>query len=85
MNQKTIKEEEPLKKKDKMADLREEFEQIKKKATFRKVRLRYSSCCGCGCYDITIERTVPTDSDLQDGDRANDYIDGDITIDDDDE
>lgn len=84
MSQKKIKKEEPLKSKDKMDELRKSFETIKKKASFRKVRLLYSSCCGCGCYDVTIERTVPEDSDLQNGDRATDFIEGDKMLDDDD-
>jgi hypothetical protein len=85
MTQKTKKKEEPLKAKDKMAELRNKFDTIKKQATFRKVRLLYSSCCGCGCYDVTIERTVEADSSLKDGDRATDFVEGDKIIDDDDD
>lgn len=85
MTQKTIKKEEPLESKNPLAKLQEKFEKIKKKGNYRKVRLRYSSCCGCGCYDVTIERTVPEDSDLKDGDWADDYMDGDVMVDDDDD
>ena len=85
MKQGQLKEQEPSKEEDKMVELRGRFEQTKKKATFRKVRLLYSNCCGCGCYDVTIERTVPADSDLQDGDRVDGYMDGDIMIEDEDE
>lgn len=45
------------------------FEKAKQPA-IRRVKLIYSSCCGCGCYDQEIERSVPFDSSLQDGDRV---------------
>ena len=35
----------------------------------RRVRLVYKSCCGCGCSDTNVYRTVPYDSNLKDGDR----------------
>ncbi len=43
----------------------------------RKVILVYSSCCGCGCSDVDVARTVPFDSPLKSGDRIFDTIKGD--------
>jgi len=50
-------------------DLKETFENIKKTETHRRIRLYFRSCCGCGCYDVQLERIVPFDSPLQDGDH----------------
>jgi len=47
---------------------------------YREVKLQYTSCCGCGCDEITLLRKVPIDSLLKDGDMAEDYEDGDIVI-----
>lgn len=49
----------------------------------RIVVLRYKSCCGCGCDWVKLERKVPMDSPLKDGDKvttalANDKILGSI-------
>lgn len=35
----------------------------------REVILKYKECCGCGCSDIKVKRTVPYDSPLKNGDR----------------
>ena len=43
----------------------------------RKVHLLYESCCGCGCADETIIRTVAADSPLKDGDRITKLLPGD--------
>ena len=63
-------------------NLKERFDKLKK-PVYRKVRLTYSDCCGCGCYDQTIERKVPVDSPLKDGDRVKKFESDDIVIDDD--
>jgi hypothetical protein len=46
----------------------------------RKVRLVTQSCCGCGCSDVDIERTVPYNSPLNDGDRVSKIEDTDTVI-----
>ena len=61
--------------------LKEQFDQVKNQPTTRKVKLVYKSCCGCGCTDIDIERTVPINSELQDGDRTEEVEDDDVMID----
>lgn len=47
----------------------------------RDVTLVYTSCCGCGCYDIQIRRTVPYDSDLHDGDTVYSLEPEDVKLD----
>lgn len=46
----------------------------------RVVRLVYNSCCGCGCYDETVERTVPFNSPMKNGDRITKLLDDDEII-----
>lgn len=46
----------------------------------RVVILKYKSCCGCGCDFIDIQRTVPYDSPLKDGDNAGAYQKGDTPV-----
>jgi len=48
-------------------------------AAKRTVRLIYSSCCGCGCSDVSIWREVDGDSPLKNGDRAENVMDKDST------
>jgi len=50
-------------------DLFEKFQQIRGEKTHRTVKLIFKSCCGCGCSDVEIERLVPFDSPLENGDR----------------
>lgn len=53
------------------SSLKEKFASIKNAETVpstRIVRLRYKSCCGCGCNTIEIQREVAYDSSLKDGD-----------------
>ena len=57
-------------KKDKVANITSNFETLKNTPTTRTVKLIYTSCCGCGCSDITISREVSFDSTLRDGDRV---------------
>lgn len=76
------KDTEVKKKENKLTELKADFEKEKAKPLFRKVRLIYKSCCGCGCDDVAIERTVPNDSALKDGDRIDIVIEGDAFIDD---
>lgn len=45
-----------------------ELENIQKTPKTRVVILNSQSCCGCGCSDIKVKRTVPYDSPLKDGD-----------------
>jgi hypothetical protein len=56
--------------------LSEKLEAINVVKPTRVVHLKYKSCCGCGCYDETVERTVPFDSPLNNGDRI-DRLEGD--------
>lgn len=34
--------------------------------TTRIVRLRYDSCCGCGCSTMWVQREVPADDSIKD-------------------
>lgn len=61
-------------------NLKEKFENISSRPVTRDVRLIYSSCCGCGCSDMDISRTVPYDSPLKDGDRAAQLNDSDVIL-----
>lgn len=70
--QKTTKKEESESLSESMKKVQEE--PVEK---FRQVELEYESCCGCGCYGYTIRRTVPMDSDLQDGDVVHSLEPGD--------
>ena len=54
-----------------------EFEALKKVEVTRVVTLRYRSCCGCGCDEYDVQRTVAQDSSLQDGDRIDSLLDDD--------
>jgi len=63
------------------------FEEIKNTTTTRIVYVLYESCCGCGCADIDLIRTVDSSSTLQTGDRVsnieeNDYFPDDPNFDD---
>ena len=60
--------------------LSSEFEALKKVETARIVTLRYKSCCGCGCDEYDVQRTVGQDSPLQDGDRIEDLLEDDILL-----
>lgn len=80
-----VKKKEEEQKKDSLSKVREQFNKIKDQATHRVVTLITDSCCGCGCYDIEIKRTVPFDSPLKDGDRVTHMEDGDTMADDDDD
>ncbi len=51
-----------------LSNLKKQFEEILATPSTRIVRLIARSCCGCGCNDINIEREVPFDSDLKNGD-----------------
>ena len=59
--------------------LKEEFASFKKVATppTRMVKLKLSSWCGCGGTTQWIEREVPYDSPLNDGDDISDTQAGD--------
>jgi hypothetical protein len=48
------------------------FEEISSTPVTRDVTLKYRSCCGCGCSDVDVMRTVPYDSPFQNGDRISD-------------
>jgi hypothetical protein len=52
-----------------MTSMKEKFEAISSTPVTREVILKYKSCCGCGCSDVDVQRTVPYDSPLQSGDR----------------
>ena len=49
--------------------IKQKFEEIQTTPVTREVTLKYRSCCGCGCSDVSVQRTVPYDSPLQNGDR----------------
>ena len=51
------------------ASIKQKFEEIQTTPVTREVTLKYKSCCGCGCSDVSVQRTVPYDSPLQNGDR----------------
>jgi len=48
----------------------------------RVVTLVMEDCCGCGCWDVKVERVVNADSPLKDGDRIekNSTLEGDNVI-----
>lgn len=58
-------------------NLKEKFEKISSQPATREVKLIYQSCCGCGCHDTTVVRTVPYDSSLKNGDRISSLEKGD--------
>ena len=60
--------------------LKERFENVSAKPATREVVLLYSSCCGCGCSDIEVKRTVAYDSPLKSGDRIMEMHDEDEVI-----
>lgn len=56
-----------------LANLAQDMQKIQEtkipsKPQTRKVRLVMMASCGCGALPVDIEREVPHDSDLQDGD-----------------
>lgn len=66
------------------SSVKEKFEQEKANKIetavhprYRKVRLTHYQECGCGGDDIEIDREVPWDSPLQDGDRVTDLEESD--------
>jgi len=57
------------------SSLLKEYETIKQSLPeTREVILRANSCCGCGCYDVEIKRTVPYDSPLKNGSHVGSNI-----------
>ena len=81
MAKQSLQIDNPLLPKDDMftKDIKESLEKTKQKKTtapveekkkpkFRKVRLKYESCCGCGCEEYELIRKVPYDSKLKNGD-----------------
>jgi PDZ domain-containing secreted protein len=63
--------------------LKEQFNSVKNtetRAATRTVKLKYKSCCGCGCTTIEVERTVPFDSHLQNGDKIDRVEQSDVRI-----
>ena len=46
----------------------------------RTVTLVYKSCCGCGCRDMKISRSVSYDSPLKDGDRVKELLPNDKAV-----
>jgi hypothetical protein len=73
---------------DALAALKKEFQSLVEKQTpiestavqpvsTRIVRVMVSSCCGCGCVDVEITRSVPIDSSIKDGDYVGAIQDGD--------
>jgi hypothetical protein len=62
------------------SNFKERFETIASTPATRNVKLWAQSCCGCGCSDVQIMRTVPYDSHLQDGDRVGSFEDSDEVL-----
>jgi hypothetical protein len=62
-------------------DFQSEKENTVQVPTERIVYLWYKSCCGCGCNDIWLERTVPFGSSLKHGDKAKDLNKSDKVLD----
>lgn len=62
--------------------LKEELKKVQTVDTpkTRIVYLKYKSCCGCGCADVAVKRTVSHDSKLKTGTRISETQEGD-TID----
>lgn len=62
--------------------LKERFNTITSRSlpSKREVTLKYNSCCGCGCSEFELKRTVDFNSPLQDGDYTTDYLDTDILL-----
>lgn len=46
----------------------------------RVVNLIYKDCCGCGCDETAIQRTVPMDSVLNNGDTVHELLPGDKQV-----
>lgn len=85
MSVETLQKKREEKKGTSLEDLRSNFEKEKAKTVNkpkdRKVTLIYKSCCGCGCSDVRLERVVPYDSPLKNGDRVKTYENSDKVID----
>lgn len=64
-------------KKPQIDDVLAKVDAVKQK---RIVKLRFKSCCGCGCNDLKIEREVDGTSKLQDGDYIHDVLDTDNQV-----
>ena len=63
--------------KDKFEQKFKDAQELPENPPTRVVVLKYKSCCGCGCTDLDVERTVAYDSPLQNGDRIEDTMPGD--------
>ncbi len=68
------------KRSDIQESLKRDFESLVSQEVTREVILIYQSCCGCGCSDINVRRTVPANSNLQSGDRIGSLQSGDKEI-----
>ena len=62
------------------SNFKEKFEAIASTPATRQVKLWAKSCCGCGCSDVEIMRTVPYDSPLQNGDHVKSFEDSDEVL-----
>lgn len=71
------KEIEPIKFDVDLSMKEEKVEQIENKESTRVVRLKYESYCGCGYSTKKIERIVPYNSPLKNGDQVYDLEEGD--------
>lgn len=76
LKQKKKKREDLISKLD-VSNIRTDFEKVKSREidytieeqpATKVVKLKYKSCCGCGCDYQDISRVVPEDSRLEDGD-----------------
>lgn len=71
---------EKAKKEEVAKEFKGKFELIQSTPATKMVKLITQSCCGCGCSDIWIQREVPYDSNLKNGDRVDCLKKGDKTL-----
>lgn len=63
------------------SSFKEQVKAIISKPVLREVKLRYQSCCGCGCHDVTVKRKVAFDSEYEDGDTIDVILEDDELLD----
>ena len=59
----------------------DQYSELKGQALLRTVKVQYQSCCGCGCDTVWLNRVVPGDSPIQDGDEVDELMDDDNVLD----
>lgn len=79
------KKNEQLQSSEENVDLKAQFTAVKtavkeEESSLRKVKLKYSSCCGCGCDTIVFTRWVEKNSPLKKGDFVDSMEDDDVIL-----